>query len=168
MFFLFDSLFKRRRRYAHFFKLLFDEFHTVICHSNFFHHSPLVITLRLIFIVNHFSVNEKYIDEIEDESADDKVVINQTKHGKTAFWGAPRAPMSLAISPDLGLTWQVVKNLDEGNGYCMSNNSQQKINREFSYPSIIQGQDGTIHISYTYFRQAIKYVRITDVNLVKE
>ncbi|WP_386691780.1 MULTISPECIES: hypothetical protein [unclassified Lonepinella] len=50
----------------------------------------------------------------------------------------------------------------------MCNNSQQKINREFSYPSIIQGQNGTIHISYTYFRQAIKYVRITDVNLVKE
>ncbi|WP_439234280.1 sialidase family protein [Lonepinella koalarum] len=107
-------------------------------------------------------------DEIEDESADDKVVMNQTKHGKTAFWGAPRAPMSLAISQDSGLTWQVVKNLDEGDGYCMSNNSQQKINREFSYPSIIQGQDGTIHISYTYFRQAIKYVRITDVNLIKE
>ena len=79
----------------------------------------------------------------------------------TAFWGAPRAPMTIAISPDGGKTWPWKKNLDEGDGYCMTNNSQEKLNREFSYPTIKQGADGRLHVAYTYFRQAIKYVCVT-------
>lgn len=81
--------------------------------------------------------------------------------GRTAFWGAPRAPMTVAISADGGKTWPWQKNLDEGDGYCMTNNSQEKRNREFSYPSIKQDAGGTLHIAYTYFRQAIKYARVT-------
>ena len=50
---------------------------------------------------------------------------------------------------------------DEGDGYCMTNNSLEKLNREFSYPSIKQSPDGTLHIAYTWWRQAIKYVRIS-------
>lgn len=80
--------------------------------------------------------------------------------GKSAFWGAPRAPMTLAISKDGGNSWPWKRNLDEGDGYCMSNNSQQKLNRELSYPSIKQGVHGELHIAYTWFRQAIKYVRV--------
>ncbi|HBO38838.1 MAG TPA: glycosyl hydrolase [Pasteurellaceae bacterium] len=121
---------------------------------------------HLALVFNHSSAlnaQERRIslyDEIEDATDDGKVVVETTEHGKTAFWGAPRAPMTLAVSADNGVTWQIIQNLDEGDGYCMTNNSQQKLNREFSYPSIIQSKDGTIHISYTYFRQAIKYVRI--------
>ncbi|MTH46071.1 sialidase family protein [Intestinirhabdus alba] len=81
--------------------------------------------------------------------------------GRSAFWGAPRAPMTVALSADGGKSWPWQRNLDEGDGYCMTNNSRQKLNREFSYPSIKQGADGQLHIAYTYFRQAIKYVRIT-------
>ena len=44
----------------------------------------------------------------------------------------------------------------------MSNNSAQQINREFSYPSIKQTADGTLHIAYTYWRQKIKYVRVSE------
>ncbi|WP_421507115.1 sialidase family protein [Erwinia rhapontici] len=102
-------------------------------------------------------------DEIEDEEDDVAVAAEPVIHnGKTAFWGAPRAPMTLAISCDGGKSWPFRRNLDEGDGYCMTNNSQQKLNREFSYPSIKQGLNGELHIAYTYFRQAIKYVRVEE------
>jgi len=98
-------------------------------------------------------------DEIDDgdDSRKEPTVTNK----RTAFWGAPRAPMTVALSADGGKTWPWRRNLDEGDGYCMTNNSQEKLNREYSYPSIKQGDDGQLHIAYTYFRQAIKYVRIT-------
>ncbi|WLT07542.1 sialidase family protein [Gilliamella apis] len=105
-------------------------------------------------------------DEIEDTSSTNKKEAAIIDGQKNAFWGAPRAPMSLAISTDNGKTWSYIRNLDEGDGYCMSNNSKDKLNREFSYPSIKQGFDGKLHIAYTYFRMAIKYV-VVDENWVK-
>lgn len=47
----------------------------------------------------------------------------------------------------------------------MTNNSLEKLNREFSYPSIKQSPDGTLQIAYTWWRQAIKYVRISPSGL---
>jgi len=46
-------------------------------------------------------------DEIEDEDDDEVAVAAQpVAHGaRTAFWGAPRAPMTLAISHDGGKSW---------------------------------------------------------------
>ncbi|EAP73128.1 Hypothetical Protein RRSL_02925 [Ralstonia solanacearum UW551] len=69
-----------------------------------------------------------------------------------------RAPLSLAISEDGGQTWRRRRNLEIGDGYCMTNNSADQRNREYSYPSIVQGTDGALHIAFTYFRQRIKYV----------
>lgn len=77
-----------------------------------------------------------------------------------AIWGVPRAPMTLAISPDEGDSFPVMRNLETGPGTCLSNNSQDAVNREFSYPSILQGPDGALHIAYTYHRRAIRYVRL--------
>ena len=82
--------------------------------------------------------------------------------GRSAFWGAPRAPMTLAVSADAGRTWPVRRNLEVGDGYCMTNNSKDRLNREFSYPSICQTADGHLHVTYTYWRQAIKYVRVAE------
>ncbi|WP_421211974.1 sialidase family protein [Aeromonas enteropelogenes] len=98
-------------------------------------------------------------DEIDD--GDDSRKEPEVTTGRTAFWGAPRAPMTVAISADGGKSWPWLRHLDEGDGYCMTNNSMEKLNREFSYPSIKQGLDGSLHIAYTYFRQAIKYVHVT-------
>jgi predicted neuraminidase len=96
-----------------------------------------------------------------DEISDDGVADTQAPAAATgaAFWGAPRAPMTLALSTDNGRTWHG-RNLEEGDGHCLTNNSRDKLNRELSYPSIIQTRDGMLHIAYTHFRQAIKYVRV--------
>ncbi|MGT2462574.1 hypothetical protein [Sinomonas atrocyanea] len=69
--------------------------------------------------------------------------------------------MTLAISEDSGRTWPIRRNLEVGDGYCLSNNSRDGLNREFSYPSVHQGPDGELNIAYTYFRQAIKYVSVS-------
>ena len=82
--------------------------------------------------------------------------------GRAAFWGAPRAPMTIALSEDGGLTWPWRRNLEVGDGYCMTNNSKDRLNREFSYPSLCQTPDGALHLAYTYWRQAIKYVRLDE------
>jgi predicted neuraminidase len=79
---------------------------------------------------------------------------------RRAFWGAPRAPLALALSEDDGLTWPWQRNLEVGDGYCMSNNSAQRLNREYSYPSLRQGADGALHLAYTVFRQHIRHVRL--------
>lgn len=68
--------------------------------------------------------------------------------------------MTLAVSADGGTSWQVLGNLDEGDGYCLTNNSRDALNREFSYPVIHQGPDGDLDVAYTYFRQTIKHVRL--------
>ncbi|VUS79621.1 sialidase family protein [Klebsiella huaxiensis] len=120
---------------------------------------------ELALVFNHMSAagalerRVSLYDEIDDgdNSRKEPEVIN----GRTAFWGAPRAPMTVAISADGGKSWPWQRNLDEGDGYCMTNNSLDKRNREFSYPSIKQGADGSLHIAYTWFRQAIKYVHVS-------
>ena len=93
------------------------------------------------------------LDDLADftEPADSSALARQ------AFWGAPRAPLTLALSEDDGLTWPWQRNLETGDGWCMSNNSEQRLNRECSYPSIAQSEDGALHVAYTMFRQHIRY-----------
>jgi predicted neuraminidase len=102
-------------------------------------------------------------DEIDDDEAEQTPAAEQSHPGKkTAFWGTPRAPLTVALSEDEGKTWPHMRDLETGDGYCLTNNSKEKLNRECSYPSVKQTNDGVIHITYTYFRQYIKYVRITE------
>ena len=101
-------------------------------------------------------------DDIEDAEDSGTLATQAASARGTAFWGAPRAPMTLAVSMDGGRTWPVMRNLETGDGYCMTNNSTDKLNREFSYPSIVQSADGRLHIAYTYFRQRIKYVSVSE------
>ena len=107
-------------------------------------------------------------DEIEDEetelSTEPAVTAEKmvTADARTAFWGTPRAPMTLAISEDGGRTWPFKRNLEVGDGYCMTNNSELQLNREYSYPSIKQTEDGVLHIAYTFYRQKIRYARVRE------
>lgn len=77
-----------------------------------------------------------------------------------AVWGVPRAPMVLAISDDNGASFSQRWVLDDGSGACLSNNSVEGVNKELSYPSILQDPSGDLHIAYTYHRRAIKYLRV--------
>ncbi|CDM59658.1 MULTISPECIES: sialidase family protein [Rhizobium] len=99
-------------------------------------------------------------DEIDGDE-DIKVAPAPTIERRKAVWGVPRAPLSLAFSSDGGASFPRRIDLDTGDGYCLSNNSKDSVNREFSYPSIVQGADGAVHIAYTYYRRTIKYVRLS-------
>jgi predicted neuraminidase len=97
-------------------------------------------------------------DDVKEEGDDRQ--NQQSKHGgRQAFWGAPRAPLCLAWSDDDGKTWDR-RVIEEGDGYCMTNNSEQKLNRELSYPSMALSPDGMVHIAFTFWRQKIKYIQV--------
>lgn len=124
---------------------------------------------RLAIVYNHASAADAtdrrlgLYDDIEEEGKPETVapVAEQPEtEGRTAFWGAPRAPLTLALSSDGGLSWPVRRNLEVGDGYCMTNNSKDGLNREFSYPVILQTPDERLRIAFTYFRQAIKYTEL--------
>ena len=122
---------------------------------------------RLALIYNHSSAANatdrrlSLYDEIEDEEDPHASSTVAPVRSRTAFWGAPRAPVMLALSSDGGRTWPDRREIETGDGYCMTNNSIDRKNRELSYPSIHQSPDGKLHIAFTYHRQAIKYVCLT-------
>ncbi|MFF2847270.1 exo-alpha-sialidase [Streptomyces sp. NPDC058001] len=111
-------------------------------------------------------------DEIDDDGVNDgapgdrapgEAARREAAPGEaaTAFWGAPRAPLTLSVSSDGGSTWPVRHDLETGDGYCLTNNSRHGLNRELSYPSIAQASDGTLHVAYTRHRRTIAYVRLS-------
>lgn len=117
---------------------------------------------RLAMVYNHSSeanATGRRLSLYDDIGGDD-LAPAAPPTGRSAFWGAPRAPMTLALSTDQGRTWPMRRNLETGDGYCLTNNSKDRLNREFSYPSLCQTPDGMLHIAYTYWRQAIKYARV--------
>ncbi|QPB22962.1 exo-alpha-sialidase [Rhizobium sp. 007] len=120
---------------------------------------------RIAMVYNHSNAEtsnarrRSLYDEIESDQMETDAAAAVTS-GRKAVWGVPRAPLSLAVSDDGGANFDRLADLDTGDGYCLSNNSKDSLNREFSYPSIVEGPDGTLHIAYTYYRRAIKYVRL--------
>jgi predicted neuraminidase len=94
-------------------------------------------------------------DEIEE--GDDRP---DATGGCAPVWGVPRAPLSLCISTDGGRTFPLRRIVDDSPGTCLSNNSEDGRNKELSYPYLLEGKDGDLHVAYTYFRRAIKYVRL--------
>ena len=62
-----------------------------------------------------------------------------------------RSPLNVAISKD-GTVWEAALVLEREPG-------------EYSYPAVIQGNDGVIHVSYTWKRLRIKHVTIDPATL---
>ena len=60
-------------------------------------------------------------------------------------------PLSPLLSSDEGHTCHRWLDVETGPG-------------EFSYPALLQADDGTIHVVYTYLRTAIAHVALKDTN----
>ncbi|MCC6682032.1 MAG: exo-alpha-sialidase [Phycisphaeraceae bacterium] len=58
-------------------------------------------------------------------------------------WGGPRTPLNVAVSED-GIHWQAAVVLEDESG-------------EYSYPSVIQSDDGMVHVIYTWKRIRMKH-----------
>jgi predicted neuraminidase len=71
------------------------------------------------------------------------VVYNHTPRGRT--------PLNVAISRD-GKTWEAALVLEREPG-------------EYSYPAVIQGADGLVHVTYTWKRERIKHVTFDPAEL---
>ncbi|TRL41166.1 sialidase family protein [Rhizobium straminoryzae] len=80
--------------------------------------------------------------------------------GCIPVWGVPRAPVAVCLSEDGGRTFPIRILIEEGPGTCLSNDSTDGRNLEMSYPWLLEDADGSLHISYTYHRRAIKYVHL--------
>lgn len=63
--------------------------------------------------------------------------------------------MSIAMSDDDGATWTWLRNLDDE-----SEGANSKV--ELSYPTVMETSDGMIHVSYTFNRDTIKHVIVTE------
>ncbi|KAJ5747024.1 uncharacterized protein N7511_008720 [Penicillium nucicola] len=120
---------------------------------------------RIVLVYNHSSKSDALgqRDGLYDDISDgtDMRANQAARHEKEAFWGAPRAPLSIAWSDDNAATWRW-KTLEEGDGYCLTNNSEKKLNRELSYPTIFVEDTGTIHVAFTFWRQRIKYMQLRE------
>jgi predicted neuraminidase len=66
--------------------------------------------------------------------------------------GMGRSPLNIARSTDQGESWAKVATLEDQPG-------------EYSYPAVIQGGDGKLHITYTWNRRHIKYVTADPAKL---
>jgi alpha-L-rhamnosidase len=66
-------------------------------------------------------------------------------------WGGKRSPLNVAISKD-GNQWDAALVLEDQPG-------------EYSYPSVIQGSDGLVHIVYTWKRDRVKHVVVDPTKL---
>ena len=88
------------------------------------------------------------------------VLANDGYAGTAVIGDLVASPLTLALSDDDGLSWPLQRHLETGDGYCMTNNSADRQNREYSYPSIRQTDDGALHLAYTVFRQHIRHVRV--------
>lgn len=98
-------------------------------------------------------------ESLYDELGEDDHRPN-AEGGITPIWGVPRAPVTLCISTDGGETFPQRRIVEDGPGTCLSNNSVDGRNKEMSYPALLEGEDGTLHLAYTYHRRAIKYVQL--------
>jgi len=89
------------------------------------------------------------------------VVVYNHASSEPGEWGGPRTPLSVAVSTD-GLDWRRVLTLEEEPGGPSYPDYESLIHMEddppeFSYPAVIQSEEGALHITYTWKRKSIRH-----------
>jgi predicted neuraminidase len=92
------------------------------------------------------------IDAVTLSDGRQLMVYNHTVRG--IGFPSGRNMLNVAVSKD-GEHWQPVLTLERSPG-------------EYSYPAVIQTDDGKVHITYTYQRQSVKHVVVDPDKLVVE
>jgi len=90
------------------------------------------------------------IDAVTLDNGYQLLVYNHSVR-ETENIGNSRTPLNVAISVD-GESWKNVITLEDEPG-------------EYSYPAVIQSEDGMVHITYTWNRKKIKYVMLDPKKL---
>lgn len=91
----------------------------------------------------HLPNNNSGIDGITLKDGNHLVVYNHVKSKESSFTTNKRSPLNVALSTD-GIQW---------NASLVLENSSLG---EYSYPSVIQTNDGLVHIVYTWHREKNK------------
>ena len=84
------------------------------------------------------------------------IAYNDTENG--------RYTLAVSLSEDEGKTWKYLRHIE------LDLNKDVKKRNKYSYPSIIQGKDGMLHLVYSYHKyntlpnddDTIKYIRFTE------
>jgi len=98
------------------------------------------------------SWTKPYTTDVRNPGSGADMVMLQSGNIALAFndSSVSRNPINVAVSTDGGKTWPFNRDLEPGQ------------DGSFSYPAIIQSSNGLIHITYTYRRESIKHVAVSE------
>lgn len=108
--------------------------------------------------------NNSSISAIKLQSGALAVVYNPVRVNDDptkTVWPRQRCPIAIAVSDDNGESWPYVRLVEQGEGFIGEKND--KSNRRYEYPVIMQSADGKIHVAYSFGnRRCIKYVMVSE------
>ena len=73
--------------------------------------------------------------------------------------------MAVALSEDGGKTFPMIRWMERGEGFMGEENRTN--NQQYEYPSLMQSEDGTIHLAYAaHTRLGVKYLHFTEEDVM--
>ena len=94
-------------------------------------------------------------DALNIPNPNSSVALLRLRSGRLLLAGNPpdsREALLLWISADQGKSWQATRTIE----------TAPDGGAEFSYPALLLGRDGLIHLAYTWRRQGIKYATFSE------
>lgn len=120
----------------------------------------------LLMVANPVAAPEGSSDGDDDEPVEEGKLTAPGERrplARHAVWGVPRLPLSLLRSDDEGMSWRTVLDLEDEASLAVAGIDAADLparGAEMSYPGLHVDETGTAHITYSYLRDAIKYVRV--------